>query len=101
MAELKRQRTIGWALIWPRPTRNARRAAKAANLVRSANPRDMDALTPPSRTESRRFGKIAPAAVRANSGAKTALNPLQPRGEETVKAAHARVRVRPIAWQGA
>src|SRR4029077_4347004 len=81
--------------------RNARRAAKAANLVRSANPRDIDALTPPSRTESRRLGKIAPGRVRANSRRKTALNPLQPCRKEAVEAAHARVRVAPVALQGA
>jgi hypothetical protein len=47
MAEVKRQRTMGWALNRPMLVRNARRAANAANLVRSAmDPRDIDALTP-------------------------------------------------------
>jgi hypothetical protein len=86
--------------------RNARRAAKAANLVRSAmDPRDIDALTPlpNAGNDSRRESKIAPAGVRANSGklSKTALNPLKPGGEEAVEPAQARVGVGPVARQGA
>jgi hypothetical protein len=52
--------------------RNARRAANAANLVRSAmDPRDIDALTPSPPNAGLfplGFGKIAPARLRANSG---------------------------------
>src|SRR5688500_3561166 len=87
------------------PVRNARRAANAANLVRSAmDPRDIDALTPsPPNTGllPLGFGKIAPAGVRANSGWKTALKPLQPGGKEAVEAAHARVGDGPMARQRA
>jgi hypothetical protein len=45
IAGVKRQRSIGWALNRPMLVLNARRAAKAANLVRSAmDPRDIGAF---------------------------------------------------------